>query len=571
MNNYLKDTPEIESRLSCPLVRRIAGLRERDFADSAADPCAPENADGAMENYLMLLELAGELAATDIAAASASVDYEGTRCENGRAVLPEALQDNLRLLHQAGLSGMTLPREYGGLNMPFSVFCAVSEMIARADASFQNVWGLQACADTILEFGTEEQKRKYLPMVCAGASMSMDLTEPGAGSDLQSVTLRATEDTGNGCWRLDGVKRFITNGDSDIHLVLARSEEGTSDGRGLSLFIYDRRDGGVEVRRVEDKMGLHGSPTCELVFRNARAELCGVRRMGLIKYVMSLMNGARLGIAAQSVGLCDAAWREAVSYASVRCQFGHPISEFPAVAQMLATMKARLEASRSLLYRVAGHVDLCKALDIIAAQGQLSAEQKAESRSSGRMADALTPLAKFIVSEFANQNAYDCVQVHGGSGYMYGYRCERIYRDARVTSIYEGTSQMQVVAALRYVMNGTYSRIVSDLLETMPESAPVAGLKEMSLLLDRSVGTVASWNSQEMTDYCSRRLVEISALCITAALLAADASASPELLSVPCSVFLKWAGAQVVGHGEFIRNFTTDNLTDYRRYSGKSE
>ena len=429
MNKY-KDTPELSARMHSPLMERIVELKENFYSEAGKYDFAPSDLADAMDNFDRVLELTGSVCDEVIAPNAESVDREGSHCSGGRVQYSAGTAQNLKVMHQAGLSGFGLPRQYGGLNMPVTVFSAVCEMISRADASFQNVWGLQSCADTINEFGSAEQKEKYLTMASNGATMSMDLTEPDAGSDLQSVMLKATEDKENGCWRLNGVKRFITNGDSDIHLVLARSEEGTTDGRGLSLFIYDKRNGGVNVRRIEDKMGIHGSPTCELVFNNAKAELCGDRRLGLIKYVMSLMNGARLGIATQSVGIQDAAWREAVAYAAERKQFGGTIDRFPAVYQMLAVMKAKIEASRSLLYETSRYVDIYKSLDTIAKSRTLTPEERQESKRYSRLADALTPIAKGMTSEFANQNTYDSIQIHGGSGFMRDYACERLDRDA---------------------------------------------------------------------------------------------------------------------------------------------
>ncbi|MDE5668217.1 MAG: acyl-CoA dehydrogenase family protein, partial [Duncaniella sp.] len=320
-------------------------------------------------------------------------------------------------------------------------------------------------AETIYEFADEDKKQRFITRVCQGETMSMDLTEPDAGSDLQSVMLKATEQP-DGTWRLNGVKRFITNGDSDIHLVLARSEAGTKDGRGLSMFIYDKRDGGVNVRRIENKMGIKGSPTCELTYKDAKAELCGSRRLGLIKYVMALMNGARLGIAAQSVGVSELAYREALAYARDRKQFGKAIIEFPAVYEMLSVMKGKLDASRSLLYECARFVDMYKVYDDIAKERSLTPDERKEAKYYSRLADALTPLAKGMGSEYCNQNAYDCIQIHGGSGFMKDYACERLYRDARITSIYEGTTQLQVVAAIRHVTTGSYLSLINSYLET---------------------------------------------------------------------------------------------------------
>lgn len=551
MNRYSK---EISMRIHSRLMERIVELKENGYSDAVTYDYAPSDFADAMDSYDRVLELVSGICEDVIAPGAESVDREGSHCADGRVSYSEGTARNLKVMHQAGLSGVGLPRQYGGLNMPVTVFCAVSEMISRADASFQNVWGLQSCADTICEYGTEEQKEKFLTMVCQGASMSMDLTEPDAGSDLQSVMLKATEDVESGCWRLNGVKRFITNGDSDIHLVLARSEEGTHDGRGLSLFIYDRRDGGVSVRRIEDKMGIHGSPTCELVFDNARAELCGSRRLGLIKYVMSLMNGARLGIATQSVGLQDAAWHEAQSYAAERCQFGHAISEFPAVYQMLAVMKAKLEASRSLLYETARYVDNYKSLDQIAKTRALTPEERAESRKYSRLADALTPLAKGMTSEFANQSAYDAIQIHGGSGFMRDYACERIYRDSRITSIYEGTTQLQVVAALRYVTAGTYAQYIREI---DPSSDLVGKLEAMT-------ARVNEIRNQEFTDFCGRRLVETAAYAVMCSLLKSDARTSDGLLDKPLAVFEDFARAQADAHYSYVMSLDPEKIYMYR-------
>jgi hypothetical protein len=376
--------------------------------------------------------------------------------------------------------------------------------------------------------------------------------------------LKATEDPENGCWRLNGVKRFITNGDSDIHLVLARSEEGTTDGRGLSLFIYDKRNGGVNVRRIEDKMGIHGSPTCELVFNNAKAELCGDRRLGLIKYVMSLMNGARLGIATQSVGIQDAAWREATAYAAERRQFGRAIDTFPAVYQILAVMKAKIEASRSLMYETSRYVDIYKSLDQIAKTRTLTPEERQESKRYSRLADALTPITKGITSEFANQNAYDSIQIHGGSGFMRDYACERLYRDARITSIYEGTTQLQVVAALRYVTGGTYSQFTKDTLESLADSAQKSAILDMVAKLDAMTESAIAHKEQEFTDFCGRRLMESAAYCVMSALLLRDSIETPELFDKPLKVFIDWAKGQVEGNAAVVTGWTPQSTEYYK-------
>lgn len=563
MNNY-KDTPELSARMHSPLMERIVELKENFYAEAGKYDYAPKDLADAMDNFDRVLELTGSVCDEVIAPNAESVDREGSHCSGGRVQYSQGTAQNLKVMHQAGLSGFGLPRQYGGLNMPVTVFSAVGEMISRADASFQNVWGLQSCADTINEFGSPEQKEKYLKMASEGATMSMDLTEPDAGSDLQSVMLKATEDVENGCWRLNGVKRFITNGDSDIHLVLARSEEGTTDGRGLSLFIYDKRNGGVNVRRIEDKMGIHGSPTCELVFNNAKAELCGDRRLGLIKYVMSLMNGARLGIATQSVGIQNAAWREAVAYAAERRQFGRNIDTFPAVYQMLAVMKAKVEASRSLMYETSRYVDIYKSLDQIAKTRTLTPEERQESKRYSRLADALTPITKGMTSEFANQNAYDSIQIHGGSGFMRDYTCERLYRDARITSIYEGTTQLQVVAALRYVTSGVYSQYVKDMLATLPDSEIKAAISAMVEKLDAMTAHVTDQKETEMNDFCGRRLMESAAYCVMSTLLLRDSIETPDLFDKPLRVFIDLAKSQVEGHASVVMGWTPESVEFYK-------
>ena len=406
--------------------------------------------------------------------------------------------------------------------------------------------------------------------------MSMDLTEPDAGSDLQSVMLKATE-MPDGSWVLNGVKRFITNGDADIHLVLARSEDGTKDGRGLSMFIYDKRQGGVNVRRIENKMGIKGSPTCELVYKNAKAELCGSRRMGLIKYVMALMNGARLGIAAQSVGVSEIAYREALAYARERKQFGKAIIEFPAVAEMLSVMKAKLDASRCLLYETARYVDLYKVYEDIARERSLTAEERKEMKAYNKLADACTPLAKGLTSEYCNQNAYDCIQVHGGSGFMKDYACERVYRDARITSIYEGTTQLQVVAAIRHVFTGTYMQLI-DQYAAMEVSEELAAQKEilvaMTAQYKAAVEKVHTINDAAYSDFMARRLVEMAGNIVMGYLLVTDASrnaasddkeiaAAAADLARSAKVYINLGRAEVARNAEFVANVQPEDMAAY--------
>ena len=567
MANFYTDTSVLSHYLNHPLMQRIVALRERDFAEKDAYPYAPSSVSDTLDSYSRVLEIIGEICAETIASNAAEVDATGASCGNGRVAYAPGTARNIAVCKQAGLMGMSMPRCYGGLNFSLVPYMMATEMVSRADAGFANIWALQDCAQTINEFGNEDQKRRYITRVCEGATMSMDLTEPDAGSDLQSVQLKATYSEEDGCWYLNGVKRFITNGDSDIHLVLARSEEGTKDGRGLSMFIYDKRDGGVEVRRIEHKMGIKGSPTCELVYKNAKAELCGDRKLGLIKYVMALMNGARLGIAAQSVGISQAAYSEALQYAKQRKQFGKPIVEMLPVAEMLATMKAKLDAMRSLLYQTSRYVDLYKTLEEIAKERKLLPEERAEMKKYSKMADSFTPLSKGLGSEFCNQNAYDCVQIHGGSGYMKDYTCERLYRDARVTNIYEGTTQMQVIAAIRYVTSGYYASVMQEYTETPVAESMQPLLQQLNLLQERyvaAVNRVVEWQSQEAIDLLGRKLVEMAGCIIMGYLLLQDASANETLFAQSARVFVSYVASLVDMNAGYIERFELADLSDYQ-------
>ena len=554
-------------------MKRIVDLKERDYADKDNFADAPVCFEDAIENYKRLLDITGDVAANVIEPNSESVDLEGPHLENGRMKYASKTYENLDATRKAGLWGISMPRRYGGLNIPNCVFSMLSEVVAAADAGFQNVWSLQSCIDTLYEFGSEEQRQKYIPRICAGETMSMDLTEPDAGSDLQRVMLKATQDA-DGTWRLNGVKRFITNGDSDIHLVLARSEEGTKDGRGLSMFIYDKRNGGVDVRHIENKLGIHGSPTCELVFKNAPAELCGSTRLGLIKYVMALMNGARLGIAAQSVGVEQEAYNEGLAYAKERAQFGKKIIGFPAVYDMLSRMKAKLDAGRSLLYQTACYVDVYKALEDISRERTLTPDERKEMKKYSRLADAFTPLAKGMNSEYANQNAYDAISIHGGSGFIMEYKSQRLYRDARIFSIYEGTTQLQVVAAIRYITNGTYINIIREMLDEelcdcmKPLHDRVAKLVG---LYEKSVEKVKAAGNQELHDFLGRRLYDMTAEIVMSLLIMKDASKAPELFKKSANVYVRLAEEDVIGKAAYIDNFTADDLDSFRAAEVESE
>ena len=566
MANYYSVHPEIEFHLNHPLMKRVVDLKERNYVEKDQFEDAPVNYEDAIENYKRLLDITGDVAANIIEPNSEDVDLEGPHLENGRMIYASKTFENLDATRKAGLWGLSMPRRYGGLNLPNAIFSMASEIIAAADAGFQNIWSLQSCIDTLYEFGSEEQRQKYIPRICAGETMSMDLTEPDAGSDLQRVMLKATQDE-DGTWRLNGVKRFITNGDSDIHLVLARSEEGTKDGRGLSMFIYDKRDGGVTVRHIEHKLGIHGSPTCELVYKNAKAELCGNTRLGLIKYVMALMNGARLGIAAQSVGVEQEAYNEGLAYAKERAQFGEKIINFPAVYDMLSRMKAKLDAGRSLLYCCARYVDIYKALEDIARDSKLTPEERQEMKKYTRLADAFTPLAKGMNSEYANQNAYDAISIHGGSGFIMEYKCQRLFRDARIFSIYEGTTQLQVVAAIRYITNGTYLNIIKEMLES-EVSDDLKALKErvakLADLYEAAINKVKEANDQAVHDFLARRLYNMTGDIVMSLLILDDATKSPELFAKSANVYVRMAEEEVLGHSAYIQNFQAEDLESFK-------
>lgn len=567
MANQYTDIPELKFHLEHPLMKEIVALKERNFQDKDCFEYAPQNHSDAMDNYERILELAGDICSNIIAPNAESVDHEGPRVVDGHVEYASGTSENLNALIQAGLMGITLPRRYEGLNFPIVPYVMCAEMVSACDAGFTNIWGLQDCAETIYEYASEEQKQRFLPRVCQGETMAMDLTEPDAGSDLQAVMLKATYNEADGFWYLNGVKRFITNGDGDIALVLARSEEGTKDGRGLSMFLYDKRNGGVHVRRIENKMGIKGSPTCELVFRNAKAELCGDRKLGLIKYVMSLMNGARLGIVAQSVGVSQAAYQEALSYAKDRRQFGKAIIEFPAVYEMLGLIKAKLDASRSLLYETARFVDFYKELGMISNERKLESEERSQMKHYQRLADAFTPVAKGITSEFCNQNAYDCLQIHGGSGFMKDYACERIYRDARITTIYEGTTQLQVVAAIRHVTTGTYLTRIrqyeqeSVAAEFRPMQETLKGLADQ---YEAAVAEVLAYKNTEYIDYHARRMVEMAGYIIMCHLLLLDASRDKRF-QLSAEIFLRYTEGEIAKNSGIISASKPQDMSKYTK------
>jgi len=566
MANFYNDNKDLKFHLNHPMMHKLVSLKERNFVDKEKYDFAPLDFEDAMDSYDRVLEVVGEISGEIISPNAESIDAEGPQVIDGHVKYARGTQENLDALIKAGLMGITLPRRFGGLNFSIVPYIMAADIVSRSDAGFVNIWGLQDCAETLNEFASEEQKMRYLTRVVHGETMAMDLTEPDAGSDLQAVQLKAHYDEKKGTWMLNGVKRFITNGDGDIALVLARSEEGTRDGRGLSMFVYDRQSGGVIVRRIEHKMGIIGSPTCELVFKNAPAELIGSRKMGLIKYVMALMNGARLGIAAQSVGISEAAYREALQYAKERKQFGKSIIEFPAVFEMLSVMKAKLDGSRTLLYETSRFVDLYKTYEQISEERKLEAAERTEMKESQRVADLFTPLVKGITSEYCNQNAYDAVQIHGGSGFMKDYPVERIYRDARITSIYEGTTQLQVVAAIRGVTTGGYIKQIRvyEKAELKPELEKFRRIL-ISLTQDyeEAVEKVVATGDDEFIDLHARRMVEMAGYIIMSYLLVIDANRDSVHLR-SAQVFNKMAKGEVKARAEFIRASSVEDIGLYK-------
>ena len=558
MANFFLDNKDLHYHLEHPLMRKIVELKERNFADKDSYDYAPQNFEDAMDSYRRIMSLVGEVCGDVIAPNAEGVDREGPCVVNDRVEYASGTVENLKAVKAAGLNGLTLPRRFGGLNFPLTCFVMANEMVARADTSFENIWGLQDCAETLNEFASEEQKQRYLPLVSEGATCAMDLTEPDAGSDLGAAMMKATWSEEKQTWLLNGVKRFITNGDCEISLVLARTEEGTVDARGLSMFVYDRRNGGMKVRRIEHKLGIKGSPTCELVFTDAPAELVGDRRMGLIKYVMSLMNAARLGIGAQSVGLCEAAYREALKYAHERRQFGKDIIQFPAVSEMLSNMRARLRGARALLYETTRFVEIYKQYAHISRERSLEGEERQQMKYYNRLADAFTPLVKLLASEFANMLAFDSIQIHGGSGYMKDYACERLYRDARVLNIYEGTSQMQVVAAINGVTKGAYMEQIS-LYEAMSYSENmlpvVEKLKTLRARVETMVERVETINKEypQYKDFHARRLVESVGYIVITYLLAQQATQVEEYES-DAKLFLKLAESYIASAEAYVNS-----------------
>ena len=521
MSNFFTDNPDLQAALRRLDLARIVCLREDDYEQARDFAYAPKDLEDALDSYTRTLEIVGDIAGEFVDPRAEDVDRAGSELVDGEVRYAPGIAESLERLTQADLMGITLPRQYGGLNFPVSVSVMIVEMVSRADPALMNIFGLQDIAETVNKFADEAMKAAFLPRFASGeVTGSMALTEPEAGSDLQNVQLKATEQP-DGTWRLNGVKRFITNGNGRISLVLARSEEGTTDARGLSMFLYER-DEHMRIRRLEDKLGIHGSPTCELQFDDAPALLVGERRRGLTTYVMSLMNGARIAIAAQAQGIAEAAYRAAAKYAQERVQFGAPIGQLTAVKAMLADMKVGLEAGRALLYETARIVDMKEALEHRI--GQLTgddapegaaAEIKAlrvEVKKYTRLAALFTPMAKACCTEMANTVAYESLQIHGGSGYMRDFAVERHSRDARITNIYEGTTQLQVVAAIGGVLGGTLAAQLDEYDAEDFGATPelLARVRSARARHAEAIARVRELDDVRFRDFHARRLVEMA-------------------------------------------------------------
>jgi len=526
--NFFSDNPDLQYHLERLDIEEAVELNEDGYRYRGQYPGAPRNYADAKDNYRRLLGLLGEICANDIAPRAAEADEEGVHLEAGRVTYAQAIQEGLNLLRQADLMGALLPWEHGGLNLPSSVLQMMIEIISRADAALMSIFGLQEISAVIAQFGDEEMKARVLPRFARGeVTGAMVLTEPDAGSDLGMVQTRATYDEEAGVWRLNGVKRFITNGNADVLLVLARSEEGSTDARGLSLFEVEA-DETVRIRRLENKMGLHASPTCEIQFENTPARLVGKRRYGLIRYAMALMNGARIAVAAQAVGIAEGAYREAYEYAQKRVQFGRAIEDIPAVYRMLLSMRGEIEATRALIYEAGRWVDLAKAYDHRKAQGKLDADGRRRLKHADRLASLLTPLAKYHATEMGNRVTYQAMQVHGGTGYMREFNVERHFRDMRVTSIYEGTSQLQVVAAtgglLGHALDGLLDEWAAQ--DYGPELADLKGqMQEATALFKRSIDHMKELDDRALIDYYAADLTDMAIYVVTGWLVLRDARA----------------------------------------------
>lgn len=540
-------------------MKRIVDIAEKNYQEKDKYNYAPADYQDAMDNYRKVLEITGDIAGNFIAPRAADVDKQGATIINGKVEYAEGTRESLEQLSMADLMGVTLPREFGGLNFPKTIYMMAIEMVSRADASLMNIFGLQDIAETIHKFGDDIQKEEYLPEFSSGESTgAMVLTEPDAGSDLQAVKLQAYQDK-SGNWLLRGVKRFITNGNGDILLVLARSEAGSKDARGLSLFVC-RSNETIKIRRIEDKLGIHGSPTCEMQFSDTPAELIGKRKFGLIKYVMDLMNGARLGVSAQALGISQAAYEEALAYAKAREQFGRPIIDIAPVTNILIDMRVSLEANRSLLYATSKTIDLKDKLEErieeLKSEGKSFDEEMSEFKFTTKLANLLTPMTKYILAETANKITYDSLQIHGGAGYMRDFPIERLVRDARITNIYEGTSQLQIVAAI----GGVTSDLLGEQFTKKAEKIYKGNLSSLSDYLIEireifleSMKYINDKNDKNFLDVAAKEVVELYSFLFIGYLLLDEAEDNSHKKYI-ANRYIIHSLAQARRNAEYIRS-----------------
>jgi 3-(methylthio)propanoyl-CoA dehydrogenase len=531
--NFFLDNPDLQFRLQQLDLREVLELKEKGYSESEIYPTAPRNYADAIDNYRIVLDVLGEVCGERIAPRAAEADEEGAHYDSGEVTYAAATLDAIDALRQAELFGAMLSREYGGLNLPESVYQMMVEMVARAESGLMTVYGLQEIASLLEEIGDPETKTRVLPRFSRGeVSGAMVLTEADAGSDLGAVGTRATLDEATGQWHLNGVKRFITNGLADVSLVLARSEEGSSDARGLSMFLVERDDT-VKIRRIENKMGIHASPTCEIQYVNTPATLLGKRRFGLMRYAMNLMNGARLAVAAQALGIAEAAYREADKYSRARIQFGKPIRSLPAVGRLLLSMRADLEATRTLLAETGRWVDLWKVYERAIEEGGSETDPavRARHKQAQALAETLTPMVKYCATEMGNRVCYQAMQVHGGAGYMREFNIERLFRDVRITNIYEGTSQLQVVAAIGKLLNRSLDPLLTE-WQAAEYPADMATeqalLAELTGLFGRAVDALKASPERDRVDYYAVDLVEMAIWLVGGWLMLRDTSAAED-------------------------------------------
>ncbi len=488
---------------------------------------APGSIKEALEFYRSVLEAGGDIAGKNIAPFVKNMDLEGLKYKDGKVTFPSSMLDAVNKVKEAGILPYSIGRKHGGLGLPCSIQTMLMEIFSRADGSLAIAIGCMNLAETIERFGSPEMIKTYVPQMVVGELCgAMALTEPNYGSDLPNLQTKAIKGE-DGVWRITGAKRFITHGcglgdKPSIILTLARTGSPTSGARGLSFFLVKGQD--VHIAGIEKKMGLHCSPTCEVVYEDSPGVLIGEEGYGLVKYSMAMMNGARLSIAGQAMGIGVAAYYEAKKYASEREQFGKKIQKIPAVKKMLDWMDREIIAMRSILQEASRSIDLYHwKSERLKEEGVDEKEIKKDEniRKWEKLANLFTPISKYYITEQANKIAYDSLQIHGGAGYTYDYDISRIYRDIRITNIYEGTTQLQIVAAIGSVVTGLGAKgILRQYLdEEMENFSPSALLRENREKLETSHLLYLSLENAESKDELAFELVESATRVIIGLLL----------------------------------------------------